>query len=69
MPAFLDFVPARSRSHINQHSKDQTMQRNIFTTRSARQARRAMFDVIGAVILASASVALLLAYFDVLTKG
>jgi hypothetical protein len=45
------------------------MQRNIFTTRSARQARRAMFDVIGAVLLISASVAMLLAYFDVLTKG
>ena len=45
------------------------MNRNIFTTRSARQARRAMFDFIGAVLLISASVALLLAYFDVLTKG
>ena len=41
----------------------------IFNTRSARQARRAMFDLVGAVLLISASVALLLAYFDVLTKG
>jgi hypothetical protein len=40
------------------------MTRNIFTTRSAR---RAVFDLIGAVLLISASVALLLAYFDVLT--
>jgi hypothetical protein len=68
MPAFLDFVPARSRSHINQHSKDQTMQRNIFTTRTSRQARRAMFDLIGAVVLTGAGVILMLAYFDVLTK-
>lgn len=45
-----------------------TMNRTIFTTRSARQARRAMFDFIGAVLLISASVALLLAYFDVLVK-
>ena len=44
------------------------MTRRIFTTRSARQARRAMFDVIGAVILASAGMVLMLAYFDVLTK-
>ena len=44
------------------------MNRNIFTTRSARQARRAMFDFIGAVALAGAGVALLLAYFDVLVK-
>lgn len=43
------------------------MQRNIFTTRSARQARRAMFDVIGAVLLIGASVVMLLAYFDVFT--
>lgn len=45
------------------------MTRRIFNTRSARQARRAMFDLIGAVLLISASVAMLLAYFDVLTKG
>ena len=44
------------------------MNRNIFTTRSARQARRAMFDIIGAVLLIGASVVMLLAYFDVLTK-
>ena len=44
------------------------MNRNIFTTRSARQARRAVFDLIGAVLLISASVILMLAYFDVLTK-
>ena len=44
------------------------MTRTIFTTRNARQARRAMFDVIGAVILAGAGVILLLAYFDVLVK-
>jgi hypothetical protein len=44
------------------------MQRNIFTTRSARQARRAVFDLIGAVILASAGLVLMLAYFDVPTK-
>lgn len=41
------------------------MQRRIFNTRSAR---RAIFDFIGAVILAGAGVILLLAYFDVLTK-
>lgn len=40
----------------------------IFTTRSARQARRAMFDLIGAVLLIGASVVMLLAYFDVLVK-
>ena len=40
----------------------------IFTTRSARQARRAMFDIIGAVLLIGASVVMLLAYFDVLVK-
>ena len=34
----------------------------------SRQARQACFDVIGAVILISASVILLLAYFDVLTR-
>jgi hypothetical protein len=44
------------------------MNRNIFTTRTARQARRAMFDIIGAVVLSGAGVILLLAYFDVLTK-
>ena len=44
------------------------MTRTIFTTRNARQARRAMFDIIGAVILAGAGVILMLAYFDVLTK-
>ena len=44
------------------------MTRTILTTRNARQARRAMFDVIGAVILAGAGVILLLAYFDVLVK-
>lgn len=40
------------------------MNRRIFT----RQARRATFDIIGAVILIGASVILLMAYFDVLTK-
>jgi hypothetical protein len=44
------------------------MNRNIFTARTARQARRAVFDLIGAVLLAGAGVLLLLAYFDVLTK-
>lgn len=44
------------------------MQRNIFTTRSARQARRAVFDLIGAVLLTGAGVILMLAYFDVLVK-
>jgi hypothetical protein len=44
------------------------MNRNIFTTRSARQARRAVFDFIGAVALTGAGVILLLAYFDVLTR-
>lgn len=44
------------------------MNRRIFNTRSARQARRAVFDLIGAVLLVSASVVMLLAYFDVLTK-
>jgi hypothetical protein len=34
----------------------------------SRQARQAIFDIIGAVILISASVILLLAYFDVLAK-
>lgn len=32
------------------------------------QARRAIFDVVGAVILAGSGVILLLAYFDVLVK-
>jgi hypothetical protein len=45
------------------------MQRYIFTARTARQARRAMFDLIGAVALAGVGVVLMLAYFDVLTKG
>ena len=44
------------------------IKRNIFTTRTARQARRAMFDLIGAVLLAGAGVVLMLAYFDVLVK-
>ena len=44
------------------------MNRNIFTTRSARQARRAVFDLIGAVLLTGAGVILMLAYFDVLVK-
>ena len=43
------------------------MNRNIFTTRTARQARRAVFDLIGAVLLTGAGVILLLVYFDVLT--
>ena len=43
------------------------MTRNIFTARTARQARRAVFDLIGAVALAGAGVMLMLAYFDVLT--
>ena len=43
------------------------MKRNIFTARNAHQARRALFDIIGAVILSGAGVILLLAYFDVLT--
>ena len=47
--------------------KENNMQRNIFTTRSARQARRAVFDFIGAVLLTGAGVIMLLAYFDVLT--
>jgi hypothetical protein len=68
-PAFSVSVPAHLRSHINQHFKDQTMQRYIFTARTARQARRAMFDLIGAVALAGVGVVLMLAYFDVLTKG
>ena len=34
----------------------------------SRQARQACFDIIGAVLLISASVLLLLAYFDVLTR-
>ena len=44
------------------------MTRNIFTARSARQARRAIFDLIGAVALSGAGVVLMLAYFDVLVK-
>jgi hypothetical protein len=43
------------------------MTRNIFTRRTARHARRAVFDLIGAVLLTGAGVILLLAYFDVLT--
>lgn len=53
----------------NATQRTNDMQRRIFNTRSARQARRAMFDVIGAVLLIGASVVMLLAYFDVLTKG
>ena len=44
------------------------MNRRIFNTRTARQARRAVFDIIGAVLLIGASVVMLLAYFDVLVK-
>lgn len=40
------------------------MNRRIFTQRR----RAAIFDTLGALLLISASVALLLAYFDVLTK-
>jgi hypothetical protein len=40
----------------------------IFTARNARQARRAIFDLIGATALVSAGVILMLAYFDVLVK-
>jgi hypothetical protein len=40
----------------------------IFTRRTSRQARRAVFDIIGATLLISAGVLLLLSYFDVLTK-
>ena len=40
----------------------------IFTARNARQARRALFDIIGAVILTGDGVLLMLAYFVVLTK-
>lgn len=46
--------------------KGNNMQRNIFTTRSARRA--AILDTIGALALIGASVVMLLAYFDVLTK-
>jgi hypothetical protein len=41
------------------------MKRNIFTKRKSREA---LANIAGAVLLISASVALLLAYFDVLTK-
>ena len=44
------------------------MQRNIFTTRTARHARQAILDFIGAVALTGAGVVLMLAYFDVLVK-
>ncbi len=40
------------------------MNRNIFTKRKNREA---LANITGAVLLISASVALLLAYFDVLT--
>jgi hypothetical protein len=36
--------------------------------RTLTQARRALFDLIGAVILTGVGVLLMLAYFDVLTK-
>jgi len=36
--------------------------------RTLTQARRALFDIIGAVILTGSGVLLMLAYFDVLTK-
>lgn len=55
---------ASATRQTTQRTNDMT----IFTTRSARQARRAMFDVIGAVLLIGASVVMLLAYFDVLVK-
>ena len=35
--------------------------------RTLTQARRALFDIVGAVILSGVGVILLLAYFDVLT--
>lgn len=43
------------------------MQRQHYSTTS-QHARRAIFDIIGAVILISAGVILMLAYFDVLVK-
>ena len=42
------------------------MKRNIFTKRKTREA---LANTAGALLLIGASVALLLAYFDVLTKG
>lgn len=62
----MELLKTKGRRKPAIHSKEQQM--TIFTTRSARQARRAMFDVIGAVALTGAGVILLLAYFDVLTK-
>jgi len=41
------------------------MNRNIFTKRKNREA---LSNITGGLLLISASVALLLAYFDVLTK-
>ena len=41
---------------------------HYFTTRNQRQARQALINVLGAVILVSSGVALMLAYFDVLVK-
>lgn len=35
---------------------------------TSQRARRALFDIIGAVILIGAGVILMLAYFDVFTK-
>jgi hypothetical protein len=43
------------------------MNRNIFTRRG--QAIRAILDTIGALALVAGLLALMLAYFDVLTKG
>jgi hypothetical protein len=43
------------------------MTRNIFTRRG--QAMRVILDTIGALALVAGAVALMLAYFDVLTRG
>jgi hypothetical protein len=65
-PAFSDFVPARLRSHINQHSKDQTMNRYIFTRRG--RLMLAIVNTAGALFFVACLLTLALAYFDVLTK-
>ena len=57
----------RSHLHINQLFKGLTMTRYIFTRRHALRA--AILHAAGALALIAGAVALMLAYFDVLTKG
>lgn len=41
---------------------------HYFTARNQRQARQAIMSLLGAIVLVSSGVVLMLAYFDVLIK-